>query len=87
MNGALALFQKAGSWAAVSLVMLVGAFFSTVTSAQEVLPVPTAPFKGQIGLSARLKSDFPKPVQAPNGAPNIVLCFWTTSDHDPNTPP
>ena len=43
-------------------------------SAQEVLPSPSAPFTGQIGLSAKdSKSDFPKPVTAPKGAPNIVL--------------
>lgn len=39
-----------------------------------VLPVPPAPFKGTIGLRAKdSKSDFPQPVQAPKGAPNIVL--------------
>ena len=43
-------------------------------AAQEVLPRPEPPFKGQIGLSARdSKSYFPHPVQAPQGAPNIVL--------------
>ena len=43
-------------------------------AAQEVLPIPPAPFKGQIGLSAKdSKSDFPQPVQAPKGAPNVVL--------------
>lgn len=43
-------------------------------AAQEVLPRPEPPFKGQIGLSAKdSKPDFPQPVQAPKGAPNIVL--------------
>ena len=43
-------------------------------AAQEVLPIPPAPFKGQIGLSVKdSKSDFPQPVQAPKGAPNVVL--------------
>lgn len=42
--------------------------------AQEVLPPPPAPFKGQIGLSSRdSKPDFPKQVAAPKGAPNILL--------------
>ncbi len=42
--------------------------------AQEVLPHPPAPFKGRIGLSVKdSKTDFPQPVQAPKGAPNIVL--------------
>jgi arylsulfatase A-like enzyme len=41
---------------------------------QEVLPVPPAPFKGRIGLSAQdSKSDFPKPIEAPAKAPNVVL--------------
>ena len=39
-----------------------------------VLPVPPAPFRGTIGLRTQdSKSDFPQPVQAPQGAPNIVL--------------
>ena len=42
--------------------------------AQEVLPPPPPPFKGQIGLSYKdSKSDFPQPVHAPKGAPNILL--------------
>ncbi|MBZ5722775.1 MAG: arylsulfatase [Acidobacteriia bacterium] len=41
---------------------------------QEVLPAPPAPFKGQIGLKVKdSKSDFPRQLQAPTGAPNIVL--------------
>jgi arylsulfatase len=70
------MFHKVGSWAAVGLVLAAEALFSgvTVTAAQEVLPVPPAPFKGEIGLSAKdSASDFPKPVHAPEGAPNIVV--------------
>ena len=50
-------------------------FAMTFTAvAQEVLPPPPAPFKGQIGLSYKdSKSDFPKPIHAPKGAPNILL--------------
>ena len=48
--------------------------FGGGAAAQEVLPIPPAPFKGQIGLSVKdSKSDFPKPVQAHKGAPNVVL--------------
>jgi arylsulfatase A-like enzyme len=48
--------------------------FSGIAAAQEVLPLPPAPFKGKIGLSAKdSKTDFPKPVQAPKGAPNVVV--------------
>lgn len=40
----------------------------------EVLPIPTAPFRGTIDLRARdSKSDFPQPLQAPQGAPNVLL--------------
>ena len=43
-------------------------------AAQEVLPAPPAPFQGHIGLGVKdSKSDFPRPVQAPPGAPNVVL--------------
>src|SRR5215468_12154815 len=42
--------------------------------AQDVLPPPSAPFKGQIGLGYKdSKSDFPQPVHAPKGAPNVLL--------------
>ena len=48
--------------------------WSSPLYSQEVLPVPPKPFKGQIGLSAKdSRSDFPKPIEAPKGAPNIVL--------------
>jgi arylsulfatase len=39
-----------------------------------VLPYPAAPFGGQVGLSpAQSKPQFPQQVQAPAGAPNILL--------------
>jgi arylsulfatase A-like enzyme len=48
--------------------------WSVSVAAQEVLPAPPAPFKGNIGLSVKdSKSDFPQPVQAPKGAPNVVM--------------
>jgi arylsulfatase A-like enzyme len=66
--------KRAGAWAAVGTVLAAGFLPTGNTSAQEVLPIPPTPFKGQIGLSAKdSKSDFPKPVQTPKGAPNIVL--------------
>ncbi len=59
---------------AIALVLGAGVFLGGRASAQEVLPLPPAPFKGQIGLSAQdSKSDFPVPIRAPEGAPNIVL--------------
>ena len=42
--------------------------------AQDVLPRPAQPFKGYIGRKAKDSiKDFPKEVQAPKGAPNILL--------------
>ncbi len=39
-----------------------------------VLPSPPPPFKGVIGrTTANSKSDFPQPVKAPKGAPNVLL--------------
>lgn len=69
-----ATFHKVRTWAVASLMLAAGALLSGGTFAQEVLPVPPAPFKGQIGLSAKDSTpDFPKPIEAPKGAPNIVL--------------
>jgi hypothetical protein len=74
MSATRVSLYKAVSQAAVCFVCAAGSLLSTVTSAQDVLPKPPAPFKGQIGLSAKdSKPDFPKPIQAPEGAPNIVL--------------
>jgi len=70
--------QAAGSrnttaLAAIGAMLLAGAL-AKGAAAQDAVPVPPAPFKGQIGLSAKdSKPDFPQPVQAPKAAPNIVL--------------
>ena len=43
-------------------------------SAQEVLPPPTPPFKGHIGLTPKDSTpDFPQGTKAPKGAPNILV--------------
>ena len=74
MKTRLTKLSKASTWVAAGSVLAAGTIFGGGASAQEVLPAPPAPFKGQIGLSAKdSKSDFPQPVQAPKGAPNIVL--------------
>src|SRR5450631_2510620 len=46
-----------------------------ISSAQEVvLPKPERPFQGEIGRTAKdSKPDFPKGVEAPKGAPNVLL--------------
>ena len=59
----------------LKLKNLVGLFFFVPTMyAQEILPVPQKNFDGQIGLTAKeSKKDFPKAVEAPKGAPNVLL--------------
>jgi arylsulfatase A-like enzyme len=55
--------------AAFGLVLVSGP-----TQAQQVLPKAPPPFKGEIGLSAKdSRPDFPQPLQAPKGAPNVLI--------------
>jgi arylsulfatase A-like enzyme len=55
--------------ALVSVAMLVAP-----VAAQEVLPRPEPPFKGKIGRTVKDSTpDFPKGIEAPKGAPNILL--------------
>ena len=70
----VARVRRAKTLAAVGSVLAAGPLFSSGVSAQEVLPTPPAPFRGQIGLSVKdSKSDFPQPVHTPRGAPNVVI--------------
>ena len=65
---------NAGALAAAGSVLAAGTLLSFAAAAQEVLPAPPAPFKGQIGLCVKdSKSDFPKSIKALKGAPNVVL--------------
>jgi arylsulfatase len=58
--------------AAISLVL--GAVCAPTARAQEVLPKPEPPFKGTIGQTAKeSKADYPKPIEAPAGAPNVLI--------------
>ncbi|MBI5757987.1 MAG: arylsulfatase [Planctomycetales bacterium] len=58
--------------AAVSLTLF--AALAPTAQAQEVLPKPDQPFKGKIGRTAKESTtDFPKPIAAPKGAPNVLL--------------
>ncbi len=53
---------------------IIALSLAMTAAAQGVLPRPEAPFKGQIGRTAKdSKPDFPKEIQAPKGAPNILL--------------
>ena len=56
------------------MVVLLGLLVGGAATAQDVLPRPEAPFNGKIGRTAKdSKPDFPKGVEAPKGAPNILL--------------
>jgi len=58
-------------WAAAGSAILAG--ISSV-QAGEILPKPETPFAGVIDADRnKSKPDWPKPVQAPKGAPNVVL--------------
>jgi arylsulfatase A-like enzyme len=47
---------------------------SSLVSAQDVLPRPPQPFKGTVNLRAKeSQPDFPQPLKAPAGAPNVLL--------------
>jgi arylsulfatase len=51
-----------------------GTATSESTNGRKVLPPPEPPFRGKIGRTvAQSKPDFPKEVQAPPGAPNVLL--------------
>ena len=57
------------------------------SGAAEVLPHPDQPFQGKIGRTAKESTpDFPKAVEAPKGAPNVLLIMtddvgWGASVH------
>ncbi len=58
----------------IATALLSAASFATAVWAQEVLPKPEQPFGGKIGRTTKDSTpDFPKDVQAPNGAPNILV--------------
>jgi len=47
---------------------------STRNGTQNILPHPEPPFKGRIGRTVKDSTpDFPKELEAPNGAPNVLL--------------
>ena len=54
--------------------LALGAAIALPAGAQEVLPHPPQPFKGKIGrIASESKTDFPKAIEAPKGAPNVLL--------------
>jgi arylsulfatase len=63
--------SKAAPWMCFSLLLLV---LVSPALAQEILPKPEPPFQGVIGRTAKDSvPDFPKGVEAPKGAPNVLL--------------
>ena len=57
-----------------TLSIALGTVISLSAQAQEVLPRPEPPFKGKIERLAKDSTpDFPKGIEAPEGAPNILL--------------
>ncbi len=62
------------SWLAVGESLAQDQKATETPTTGNVLPFPPSPFKGTINLRAKESiSDFPQPVQAPQGAPNILL--------------
>ena len=60
--------------AAVALFGLVLVTIGSGASAQVILPKPETPFQGKIGRTVKDSTpDFPKGVEAPKGAPNVLL--------------
>ncbi len=61
------------SWRALAAAALLTGLPTTMLAA-EVLPKPEAPFAGVVDADRnKSKPDWPKPVTAPKGAPNVVL--------------
>jgi arylsulfatase len=57
-----------------ALTLALSALFALPASSAEVLPHPQPPFKGHIGRTAAESTpDFPKGIEAPKGAPNVLL--------------
>jgi arylsulfatase len=66
-------------------ILLLGA--SSAALAQEVLPKPEPQFKGKIGRTTKdSKPDFPKGVEAPKGAPNVLLILTDDSGFGASSP-
>ena len=56
------------------VAIMLSVYLSSAAFAQDVLPRPPQPFKGTVNLRAKeSKSDFPQPIKAPAGAPNVLL--------------
>src|SRR5262252_6222529 len=57
-----------------TICVVLFATFVHPAGAQDILPKPEPPFKGKIGRTVKESvPDFPKGVEAPKGAPNVLL--------------
>src|ERR1035438_876102 len=66
------IMKKQNILAVLSLAL--GTAITLPAGAQEVLPKPEQPYKGKIGRTAAESTpDFPQPLAAPKGAPNVLL--------------
>src|SRR5262249_7242465 len=58
----------------IGVTLALAAGLALPVAAQDVLPRPAPPFKGKIGRTAKDSvPDFPKGIEAPKGAPNVLL--------------
>src|SRR6516225_5046158 len=58
----------------IALMLTLSAVFTLTVGAEEVLPKPEQQFAGKIARTTKeSKPDFPKGVEAPKGAPNVLL--------------
>ena len=56
------------------IAMMLTIHVGSTAFAQDVLPRPPQPFKGTVNLRAKeSQPDFPQPLKAPAGAPNVLL--------------
>ena len=57
-----------------SFAFVLAAALCGTAFAQDILPKPEPPFKGTIGQTIKeSQADYPKPLEAPAGAPNVLL--------------
>src|SRR5499425_247020 len=68
------LVPRSGERRVLIATLAIATCLATATGAQDVLPRPEPPFKGKIGRTAKVSTpDFPKGVEAPTDAPNVLL--------------
>ena len=76
MRATQAKFRNAtGPWLpALFAIVLAGASTAAVAQDRDSLPIPDPAFKGKIGKTIQESTpDYPQPVKAPAGAPNVLL--------------